>query len=105
MNDRKPLVFNLDGTIDPEQLAGYPQEVIDRLTSPEFIEHAREQISEDLHQKYLEGRERTGRRETRQQVRYIHSGRTVQHGPKISISGRQKRQMRKIVRRMKGDIK
>jgi hypothetical protein len=98
----KQLVFNLDGTIDPSQLEGYPQEVIERLTSPEFIEQAREQISEDLRKKYLEGRERTGRRESRQPVRYIHTGRTVKHGPAIKLSGRQKRQMRKVIRRMKG---
>ena len=70
--NQKPLEFNVDGTIDPEQLEGYPQEVIDRLTSPEFREMAAERISEQLRQQYLDSRERTGRRESRRPIRYIH---------------------------------
>ena len=41
----RDLTFNLDGTIDPEQLVGFPQEFIDRVNSPEFIAETYKRIT------------------------------------------------------------
>jgi hypothetical protein len=38
------LVFNDDGTLAPEQLAGLPEELKAQVTSPEFIAAARKEI-------------------------------------------------------------
>ena len=40
----KQLVFNPDGTLDLAQLEGMPAEFIERVQSPEFIAHAKQQI-------------------------------------------------------------
>lgn len=40
----RQLTFNLDGTIDPEQLVGFPQEFIDRVNDPEFIADTKKRI-------------------------------------------------------------
>ena len=40
----KQLVFNPDGTLDLAQLEGMAAEFIERVQSPEFIAHAKQQI-------------------------------------------------------------
>jgi len=54
----KTITFNLDGTVDPEQLEGMPQEFIERVTTPEFQAQARKEIRRQM-------LPRTGRREMR----------------------------------------
>jgi hypothetical protein len=61
------LVFNWDGTISKDQLAGVPQELIDRITSPEFVAQARESI------RRARGIHKTGRRESRRPAVRFHS--------------------------------
>ena len=41
----RDLSFNMDGTIDPAQLEGLPQDFIDRVNSPEFIADAAKRIT------------------------------------------------------------
>lgn len=62
MNAERELVFNVNGTIDPVQLEGMPQEFIDRVTSPEFIRAARARIRAER------GIVKTGRREMRRET-------------------------------------
>ena len=42
------LSFRLDGTIDPAQLEGMPEEFVRRVTDPEFVEQARLRIALDI---------------------------------------------------------
>jgi len=42
---QRTLTFNEDGSIDPAQLEGMPQDLIDRVTDPEFRERARQAIA------------------------------------------------------------
>jgi hypothetical protein len=92
------LVFNLDGTISEEQLAEFPEEVRQRLTSPEFV--AKERIAEMVGSPY----ERTGRRESRRgPVRFmeIKSGDRLQYpNRRPECSGRQLKRMRKNQQRL-----
>jgi hypothetical protein len=93
------LVFNLDGTISEEQLAEFPEEVRQRLSSAEFVAMAKERIAEMVGSQY----ERTGRRETRRgPVRFmeIKSGDRLQYpNRRPDMSGRQLKRMRKAQQR------
>lgn len=57
------LVFDWDGTISREQLVGVPQELVDRITSPDFVAHARASIRQA--RRAAGGLKKTGRRESR----------------------------------------
>lgn len=59
------LVFERDGTLSPEQLAGLPDDLRMRVTSPDFIEQARSAIRQQV--RVDSGLTKTGRRESRLQ--------------------------------------
>ena len=44
----RTLTFRLDGTIDPAELEGMPEDFVTRVTSPEFVEQARMRIALDI---------------------------------------------------------
>jgi hypothetical protein len=63
------LVFNLDGTVSADQLAGLPAELRERVTSPGFIAQARKAIAEA---RRASGElVKTGRREDRRPIRFL----------------------------------
>jgi hypothetical protein len=63
------LVFNLDGTVSPDQLEGLPDELRERVTSPGFVAQARASIAE---QRRANGEiEKTGRRESIRPIRFL----------------------------------
>jgi len=84
------LVFNDDGTIDPAQLEGLPEEVRARLTSPEFIARARVQIAYAKKQAEL-----------RRQAATVRALAAQEHEIRrpSGLSGRQRKRLRKAVRR------
>jgi hypothetical protein len=90
------LVFNRDGTLDEAQLAGLPEEVLARVTAPEFVERARRTIREQS-RTY----ERTGRRESRLRPAFFHPAtKPIRHAPRPELSGRQLVKARKLVHRL-----
>ena len=67
------LVFEMDGTLSAEQLEKLDPETRERLTSPEFIEHARVQIA--IQEAKKRQAMKTGRRESkRDPIRFMPSG-------------------------------
>ena len=65
------LVFGLDGQLPADQLEALPADLRERLSSPEFIAQARQQIRE---QRRVTGElPRTGRRESKVQPIGLHS--------------------------------
>ena len=62
------LVFNWNGTIPAEQLEGVPQDLVDRITSPEFVAQAKKQIQ------LARGLQKSGQRESRLQVPFHSNG-------------------------------
>ena len=93
--EQRGLVFNEDGTIDPAQLAGMPQEFIDRVQSPEFIANAKRQIQErrvadysfDLYRK---------------RVAKIEAAARIEHAQRRpnGVSGRQRKRLRRLARKL-----
>ena len=89
------LTFNLDGTIDPEQLVGLPTEVIERVTSPEFqreaavriIAHRRRELSIHLFKK---------------RALEVKIGAHAEHEARrpTGISGRQRKRLRRMARKV-----
>ena len=97
-NQQKPadlnLTFNLDGSIDPEQLTGLPQDVIDRLTSPEFQKEAAARI--DAHR-----REQVALYRFRQNAAKIREAAQREHEARrpTGVSGRQRKRLRRAARK------
>ena len=89
--DQRQLIFNDDGTIDPEQLEGMPQEFIDRVTSPEFSQMAAQQIRGAKARASFE----RGAKQIKAQARREHVAR---RSP--GISGRQRRLLRRAARKI-----
>ena len=93
--EQRGLVFNEDGTIDPAQLAGMPQEFIDRVQSPEFIANAKRQIQERRVADYSLGL-------YRKKVAKIEAAARVEHAQRRpnGISGRQRKRLRRLARKL-----
>ncbi len=64
------LVFDWDGTISKEQLEGIPQELVDRVTTPEFVAMAKAAITKARRE--TRGVVKTGRRESKRRVVSFH---------------------------------
>ena len=88
--EQKALTFNDDGTIDPAQLVGLPQELIDRVTDPEFIARAKEGIEREKRLASF----RRGAQQIKAAARQAHELRRPN-----GISGRQRKQLRRVARR------
>lgn len=86
-----PLTFNDDGSIDPEQLVGLPQDLVDKITSPDFIARAKEGIAAD-----------------KARVSFLAGGRHIRHVAETmhrarrpeGLSGRQRKRLRKLIRKL-----
>ena len=88
--EQRTLTFNDDGTIDPAQLEGMPQEFIDKVTAPDFIIRARLQIAADKErQSFLRGA-----REIRRRAQSEHEARRPS-----GVSGRQRKRLRRLARK------
>ena len=94
MTTEANLTFNLDGSIDPEQLVGLPQDVIDRLTSPEFQKEAAARI--DAHR-----REQVALYRFRQNAAKIREAAQREHEARrpTGVSGRQRKRLRRAARK------
>ena len=104
MEPTRQLTFNDDGTLDPSQLEGLPQDFIDRVTAPGFVAQARKQIAAKRIADHLASLpvapQPTGRRESKRMVpfRPIPPGaQDVARRPE-GISGRQRKRLRRAVR-------
>jgi hypothetical protein len=95
IKEQRGLVFNEDGTIDPAQLAGMPQEFIDRVQSPEFIANAKRQIQERRVADYSLGL-------YRKKVAKIEAAARVEHAQRRpnGVSGRQRKRLRRLARKL-----
>jgi hypothetical protein len=93
--EQRGVVFNEDGTIDPAQLAGMPQEFIDRVQSPEFIANAKRQIQERRVADYSLGL-------YRKKVAKIEAAARVEHAQRRpnGVSGRQRKRLRRLARKL-----
>jgi len=93
--EQRGLVFNEDGTIDPAQLAGMPQEFIDRVQSPEFIANAKRQIQERRVADHSLGL-------YRKKVAKIEAAARVEHAQRRpnGVSGRQRKRLRRLARKL-----
>jgi len=93
--EQRGVVFNEDGTIDPAQLAGMPQEFIDRVQSPEFIANAKRQIQERRVADYSLG-------PYRKKVAKIEAAARVEHAQRRpnGVSGRQRKRLRRLARKL-----
>jgi len=96
----KELIFNTDGTIDPAQLEGMPQEFIDRVTSPEFIAQARQNIRQQMR------KDQATRDPKKEPVRFIPNQamrggilRRADNRRPDGLSGRQRVRLRRLQRR------
>lgn len=87
---QRQLTFNEDGTIDPSQLEGMDQATIDRLTAPDFVAMARQQIAANKARESF----RRGAAQIKAQARQEHEMRRP-----TGISGRQRRLLRKACRK------
>ena len=92
---RSTLTFNEDGTIDREQLAGYPQELIDQVTDPDFQERARQMIALDIRRQHALAQLRRDIALTREKAIIEREARRPS-----GISGRQRKALRRIVRKI-----
>lgn len=88
------LTFRLDGTIDPAELEGMPEELVKRVTSPEFIEGARKAIAADIQQKKRAEQLRRDGLVIRQLAAQEHEARRPS-----GLSGRQRKRLRKALRK------
>ena len=98
-NQQKPtdlnLTFNLDGSIDSEQLVGLPQDVIDRLTSPEFKKEAASRIDAHRREQVALYRFRQNAAKIRQAAQREHESRRP-----TGVSGRQRKRLRRAARKL-----
>lgn len=88
------LTFNLDGTIDPEQLIGLPQELIDRVTSPEFQKEALARITAHRRTQLSVHLFRQRAAEVRKAADLEHQARRPS-----GVSGRQRKRLRRAARK------
>ena len=88
---QRTLTFNEDGSIDPAQLEGMPQDLIDRVTDPEFQVRARQAIAaEKARASFYRGA---------RQIRNEATAATVARRPR-GVSGRQRKRLRRIARQL-----
>jgi hypothetical protein len=87
--EQRSLTFNDDGSIDPEQLVGMPQELIDRVTDPEFQARARQYIAAEKSRASFHA----GARQIRDAAQAMHAARRP-----AGVSGRQRKRLRKLAR-------
>lgn len=95
------LTFNLDGTIDPEQLVGLSQELIDRVTSPEFQKEAAERIAS--HRRNL-----LSVHLFKEKAAKVRAAAQAEHESRrpSGISGRQRKRLRRAARKQaRGNLK
>jgi hypothetical protein len=88
---QRTLTFNDDGTIDPEQLVGMPQEMIDRCADPEFQARVREYIAAE--------KARVSFHRGARQIRDLAMAEGTTRRP-AGVSGRQRKRLRRLARRM-----
>lgn len=88
---QRQLIFNDDGTIDLAQLEGLAPDVIERLTSPDFIATARSQIAAAKAKASFE--------RGAKQIKAVAHRQSVQRRPP-GVSGRQRRLLRKLARKV-----
>ena len=93
--EQRALTFNEDGTIDPAQLEGMPQEFIDRVTSPEFQAEARRRIKEQRVVDQTRALYRQKKLEILAATRREHAERRPN-----GVSGRQRRRLKRLARNM-----
>ena len=89
MNPERTLTFNDDGTIDPEQLEGMPQDFIDRVKSPEF--QAKTRIAIQRHKDIQ--RVLANARKIKELAHEEHEARRPS-----GVSGRQRKRLRRLAR-------
>ena len=89
--EQRSLTFNEDGSIDPAQLEGMPQDLIDRVTDPEFQARARQAIAAEKNRASFY----RGARVIRDQA----AAEAVSRRPR-GVSGRQRKRLRRIARQM-----
>lgn len=93
---QKTLTFNEDGTVNPEDLAGYPQAFIDKVTSSEFIAQARHAIAQDKLRQQALARVQGDIRKTREKAIVEQQSRRPS-----GISGRQRKLLRRTIRKVR----
>jgi hypothetical protein len=85
-----PLTFNDDGTIDPEQLVGLHPDLVEKITSPDFIARAKEGIAADkARQSFIRG------------AQQIKAAALAEHQARrpSGVSGRQRKRLRRLARK------
>ena len=88
------LTFNLDGTIDPEQLVGLPQELIDRVSDPAFQKEAEARIRSHRMQALAIHRFKERAAGIRKVAEVQHQARRPD-----GVSGRQRKRLRRAARK------
>jgi len=88
------VTFNLDGSIDPEQLVGLPPEVVERLTSPEFQKEAAAKITAMRKRDLSVHLFRKRAAEVRAAAHAQHESRRPS-----GVSGRQRKRLRRMARK------
>ena len=89
------LTFNLDGSIDPALLVGLPQELVDRVTSPEFKKEAEARIRSHRMQTLAVHRFRERAAEVRAAADLQHQLRRPD-----GVSGRQRKRLKRAARKL-----
>ena len=91
-----PLIFESDGSILPENLVGLPEELVARVTTPEFKAQAAKSIAQEKRTaQFLQDAKTIRARARRQHEQRRPSG----------VSGRQRKRLRKLARLdAKGEI-
>jgi hypothetical protein len=93
MPERPSLTFNPDGTLPANQLEGLPSELVARLTSPEFIEQARQRIAHTMAAERVAAHLREDGRKIRERAQLEHEARRPS-----GVSGRQRKRLRRLAR-------
>lgn len=91
----RTLTFNEDGTLNPEDLEGYSPEAIAEMTSPEFVERARQMIAEAKLRDQRLAQLRRDIEATREKAILEREARRPS-----GISGRQRKRLRRTVRKV-----
>ena len=88
---QRTITFNDDGSVDLAQLEGMPQDVIDRLTDPEFQERARVAIAAE--------KARVAFHRGARQIRDMAAAEAVARRPR-GVTGRQRKRLRRVARQI-----
>jgi hypothetical protein len=88
---QRSLTFNEDGSIDPAQLEDMPQDLIDRVTDPEFQARARLAIAAEKQRASFY----RGARQIRDQAQLA----AIARRPR-GVSGRQRKRLRRVARQV-----